>query len=207
MSILISDRLSEMLAKAPRSVQASLSEAVRLLHGVTPENVERRAKWLAGRKPSLYVIRAGKMRYIFSFQGEAIVLLAMTTGDERNLEVGYVDRFRLMTKDDQAEEIDDKIGGTFHQLVDSEEVAGAIATTNAFGWMSDTYEVESYDIEQEKIRVKISWSAVGEQDDDRTYHGDKLNGSAVAVIDQQGEVSYEDVGASVEDLNGERPEE
>jgi len=49
----------------------------------------------------------------------------------------------------------------------------------------------------EECTVSLSYSASGDQDKEKPYSGDTVVGTAVAVIDSQGNVQYSEITADV----------
>ena len=83
--------------------------------------------------------------------------------------------------------------------MDEEPVCNAMAGTNTFSWEVDDYEIQSFEVDGDFVLVKVAFSCSGEVDQDKPFCGDKIDGRAVAWIDENGDVSFEDVCAKVED--------
>ena len=52
------------------------------------------------------------------------------------------------------------------------------------------------------LRFSVTFVAKGDHDVDRMFHGDKVSGTAIALITGDGQLEYEDVTAAVEDVLG-----
>jgi hypothetical protein len=74
-----------------------------------------------------------------------------------------------------------------------------MAETNAFSWSVDDYKVTEIDVGEDECTVLLTYSASGDQDEDRGFCGNKINGEAKATIDESGDVTYEIINAEVED--------
>ena len=111
---------------------------------------------------------------------------------------GYIDKLRRLTKEELENEIDGKIADSYGELINSEGASSAIAVTNAFGWGCDEYEVTNIDVQEDECVVDISWHASGDQDEDKPFCGDSISGTAQAVIDDDGNVSYRDIEAETD---------
>lgn len=111
----------------------------------------------------------------------------------------YIRYLNSLSIGEQEQEIDNKIADTYQQIVDTEEVVGAMAETNAFSWSVDDYKVTEIDVGEDECTVLLTYSASGDQDEDRGFCGNKINGEAKATIDESGDVTYEIINAEVED--------
>ena len=74
-----------------------------------------------------------------------------------------------------------------------------IANTNAYVWMVDEYEIEDYQIEEDEILVSLNFHCSGDQDPDRVFFGDDIDGHAEARIDQEGNVDFSEITAEIRD--------
>ena len=86
-----------------------------------------------------------------------------------------------------------------NNLLDVDEVASVIATSNAFGWSVDDYSIGKVDIDNNIVVAQLSFHASGDQDPDKMYCGDEIEGCATVLIDEEGCVEFEDVMASMKD--------
>jgi hypothetical protein len=111
----------------------------------------------------------------------------------------FVDRIRLLSKEQMDVEIDSLIADNIYVLSESEEVANGIADTNAFDWMVDDYEMLGHEFDDEKINVRLTFHCSGDADVDKPFCGDEIEGEARAEITQQGTVTFEEISAQVQD--------
>lgn len=122
-------------------------------------------------------------------------LIAMS--NETRTPTNYIHYLKGLTEAERESAIDEKIAETHHEILDSEVFANAIAETNASGWGVDEYEIEDIDLGDEECIARLSYSASGDQEEDKMYSGDKVTGTAKAVIDSQGAVEYREITAEV----------
>jgi hypothetical protein len=103
----------------------------------------------------------------------------------------FINDLRKMSKVQREEQIQAKIHEAQSDLMDTEIVAGEIASSNATGWDLDECEVLSVSFGPTEARAKIAFVLSGEQDDDKPFSGTKIKGEAVAIFDAPGEVMFE----------------
>lgn len=94
--------------------------------------------------------------------------------------------------------VDDFVNEEAHRILDSEECCAAMAETNAEAWSVDELEVLAIRWDEGGCVADCSYSASGEQREERMYCGNRMTGTAVARIDEEGDVSFEEVGATVD---------
>jgi hypothetical protein len=99
-------------------------------------------------------------------------------------------------------ELEGKIDQTQQDIINSEEFASAMADTNATGFEISDCSIGEIELGDDECRVHLTFVAKGDHDGDRMFHGDKVSGTAVAVINGYGELDYEDIIAGVEDVGG-----
>ena len=113
----------------------------------------------------------------------------------------YIKHFRGLPTDRLESEIDGKIADKYVDLIDADAVNGAIAESNATGFMMDTYEIvdemKDLDLGGSFVDIQISANAVGEQDTDKPYCGDEIKVTATARLDDEGNVEFRDVAAKL----------
>src|SRR5262249_14796503 len=112
----------------------------------------------------------------------------------------YIDQLRGLSDADRRTEVEDRIGDTKHQIIESEAFCCTMAETNASDWDIDEYEVTGIDIDKENDRclVRLTYKASGDQDPERMYYGTDITGEVEAVIDGRGDVIYQNVTAEVD---------
>lgn len=113
----------------------------------------------------------------------------------------YIAYLRGLSKSQLETEIDAKIADNHLELIHDEALSGPTADTNAYGWGIDTYEIvdcaSELDLSGDRVAVHISAQARGDQDLDKPPCGDTIDIDAVAVIDDNGDVTFKDVEAAV----------
>ena len=83
-------------------------------------------------------------------------------------------------------------------LLNGEEMSSLIAETNACGWSCDGFSVDHIELKEDVWTAAVSFSFSGEQEDDKSYHGDTISGHCVVEIDQEKNVTVSDFEAEVE---------
>jgi hypothetical protein len=121
----------------------------------------------------------------------------LTTIEERS----YIDHLAEMSEESRHEALEGRLDEEKHWLVEEDAVAGAMAETNAFDWNIDDVSIErvELDVPSETCTIRFTFSASGEQDDERMYCGTNIKGEASATIDRDADVQFEDVSASIVD--------
>jgi Apea-like HEPN len=109
------------------------------------------------------------------------------------------------------EEIERRAEETSHEILETEEFASAMATTNASGFGIDDLEVGTIDLSSGECVAKITYSASGDHDEEKMFSGNRVTGSAELVIGPAGTVSYRYITAEVDhggdEAHDEAPEE
>lgn len=95
--------------------------------------------------------------------------------------------------------IDERIADAIYDLIEADELSTEIAGTNATGWMVDDYTITDIDTSSEPVEVKLTFSASGDQLDDKPFAGSSLSGSATAQISDDGSVEFTDIEVSRND--------
>jgi hypothetical protein len=108
----------------------------------------------------------------------------------------YIDKLKGMDKDQQQDEIQQKVQEHESELIDTEVIAGEIASSNATDWDLDEVEVLNISFPQpNEAHAKIAFVLSGEQDEDKPFSGTKMKGEALVVIDGDGDGDFKDVTA------------
>lgn len=108
----------------------------------------------------------------------------------------YTEEFNKLDQNQQQAALEAKIS-SYLRIGDDAVYASCIATTNALGWGVDEYKIVAYQVVEGEIGVNLTYSASGEQEEDHAFLGDSVSGTAVAVVDDDGDVRYEEVTAEV----------
>ena len=113
--------------------------------------------------------------------------------------MSYIAQLKALSMSELEAELDRIAGENFRDLIDEEEVNSVITDTNATGWGCETYGIvkDSIVIEDDEVRVDIRTHATGDNDEDQPWVGDALDIEAVMVLDDDGNVSFEDVTTSL----------
>jgi uncharacterized protein with HEPN domain len=112
----------------------------------------------------------------------------------------FVEKLTELSEDERKIAIEERLDDTKQDIVESEVFCGRMAETNAGGWDIDEMSVESFevDLEDDVCVVNLGFVASGEQHEERMYCGARIVGNALAVIDCNGDVMYENIAAEVE---------
>ena len=112
---------------------------------------------------------------------------------------GYINQFAPLSKAEQKREAEQKLRATIHQIVHVSDFATVTADTNASLWGVDDFSVGAINIDrnEREVRVTLTYSASGTQDENRPFAGRIIEGKAVALIDDDGAVRYDDVSADL----------
>jgi hypothetical protein len=81
----------------------------------------------------------------------------------------------------------------------SEEFGAAIAAANCCGFDVEEFDVGERQIEDDGLRFEASFTATGEQLDDRPYSGDRISGTVDVFIGVDGTITLEVSAALDED--------
>lgn len=100
-------------------------------------------------------------------------------------------------------EIESLVGNALDDLVDGEEMGSLIAETNACGWRCDTYDLEKIKFKDGKWTAHVSFSFIGDQEDDKPWCGDTISGHCAVEIGPEKLAILSDVKADVERDTGE----
>jgi hypothetical protein len=114
------------------------------------------------------------------------------------VEAGYVEYLRVLSESDRETEIDSRIADTCHDILESEAFNSEAAITNAANYSIDEYEVQDIDFEDVECIVKLTFSASGEQLEDRMFCGDRITGECEVAFDSEGRIEYRDIQADVD---------
>lgn len=108
-------------------------------------------------------------------------------------------RLLVMSERERIAEVNDWLPthNTLHPIIDSERVNGLIAETNAMSWSVDEIEVTDVHLDGEGTHARLRFYASGEQGEDMVFHGDRIQGEAIAIIDPEGEVGFEVLNAVI----------
>lgn len=94
-------------------------------------------------------------------------------------------------------EISDLLNNESFDLLETEEFTSASAETNASMFSVDEVEVLGLSWTEDGCEARCSYSASGEQDEDRWFYGDTVRGGATAIVTADGRVSFTNVTADV----------
>lgn len=73
-------------------------------------------------------------------------------------QLDFIKRISMLDKNNAKNVIELALSDAVYGLVDEEAVSGEIANTNAFGWVTDDYNIESYEVNKNYISVRIKFS-------------------------------------------------
>jgi hypothetical protein len=95
-------------------------------------------------------------------------------------------------------EIREVISKSFDIIIHSEEFSSQAATTNAVGFGLDVFDIINTDFNDDACVVSFEYNASGTQEDDKPLLGTSISGTAEAVIDADGDVTYQNITAVID---------
>jgi len=128
----------------------------------------------------------------------AIVEGIITTERTEARKEGYIAYLKTLNAEELGHEIDHHVADRSDRIIDSDEASSAMASTNASGFYVDDYHVTSISIDEaeKQCRIEMTWHSTGESDPDKSYFGDEIAGTAVAILDDEGRLDFEEVSAA-----------
>lgn len=181
------------------------------INGVSYLNdwLKQEFKERAGRKPKikLYTQLALALKEMgvpvtkLEQKSEKQLMARKVSNQLEDNEPNFIKRISLLAKDEAMNEIELAISDVTYELIDEEPVSNAIADTNTFAWEIDDYNIESFQINDDHISATVNFSCSGEQDEDKMFHGNHIDGKATALIDENGDVAFEEIFARLQDLS------
>jgi len=112
---------------------------------------------------------------------------------------GYISRLKGMLPKEQRAEIKRKLHANDHKSYTS----GEFSCTSVPNKRERLGRYEQYitkvEIEKELVRVRLNYTASGDQDNESPFSGDRISGEAVALIDDDGELRYKSIAAEVDE--------
>lgn len=94
---------------------------------------------------------------------------------------GYIARLRRMTP----QELDSKIADSYHEINDDPVFVDTNNGANASGCSVEEYDpvdpITTADLSGNEVRIPITYSASGEQEEDNGHLGTRITGDAEAV--------------------------
>ena len=90
------------------------------------------------------------------------------------------------------------VGEHIQEIMDLDPILGTIATTNALGWLVDEFILDNIIIDDTEVFINISFTLSSyEHHEDKPYCGDSINGSLVAIIDDNGTLTFTNIEAEL----------
>jgi hypothetical protein len=95
------------------------------------------------------------------------------------------------------DELESIIEPALDDLMNDEGIAGEIASTSATGFALDEHDLDlnGFVIQNNTARVPVSFAFEGEQDDEKPWSGTRIKGTCIAVIDADGDITFEEIKA------------
>ena len=116
-------------------------------------------------------------------------------------EQNYIATLKALSDFERKEKINDKISDTCQDIKDTDEASSEIYLTGATDWYVEA-EVQDYDIDEHECTVTVNYKAFGEQEEEKGIFGNEISGTAEAVINEFGEVKYQNVTAEIVNIDG-----
>ncbi|MDB9304809.1 hypothetical protein PN488_10530 [Nodularia spumigena CS-591/12] len=118
-------------------------------------------------------------------------------------EENYIINLQNLSEFELEAEIENKINDTIQDIRDTEEFISEATKTNAVWYIEDHKIVDKPDdFDEVEYIVTLTYSADGDQEEDKGVCGNKITGQAEAVIDENGKVTYKNVTAEIDDYSG-----
>lgn len=110
--------------------------------------------------------------------------------------MNYVERLKGLSEAERENQIETNILQHQNALMDADPVPSEVASSNADGWAVDEVVIGKPDLSKpNQVSIPIEFSLSGKQREDSPFSGDTITGTAVAVIDSEGEVQFTEVQA------------
>ena len=97
-------------------------------------------------------------------------------------------------------EIREIISNSFYRIIDSKEFSSQAATTNAVSFGLDVFEIINTDFNDDACVVSFEYSASGTQEEDKPFSGTRISGTAEAIIDSEGNMSFQNIKAFIDNF-------
>jgi hypothetical protein len=118
-------------------------------------------------------------------------------------EQNYIAILKALSDFERKEKINDKISDTCQDILDTDEASSAITETNATDWYVEAeVQDDDIDVDEYECTVTVNYKAFGEQEEERGICGNEIAGTAEAVINEFGEVKYQNVTAEIVNMDG-----
>ena len=98
----------------------------------------------------------------------------------------------------QEHEIEALVAEAMHDLMNGEQMSSLIAETNTSGWKCDGYDINDVNFDEGTISAAVAFSFSGDQDPDKSWHGDTISGNCIIEIDREKNVRFRDFEADIE---------
>jgi PIN domain len=95
-------------------------------------------------------------------------------------------------------EVESLVGDAMSDLLNGEEMSSLIAETNTTGWKCDDYAIDKVEFDDGILRVNVAFTFSGDQDPNKSWHGDTISGQCIVEIDPERNVSFIEFEADVE---------
>jgi hypothetical protein len=111
---------------------------------------------------------------------------------------GYIAQFANHSESEQRSKAEEKVVHTIQKIADTSEFCAAATDTNVRSWNVYLDHIVDISNDHVEVRAKLVYSASGDSDEDRPFSGNRIEGEAVAIIDDDEHIRYEEVTAEVD---------
>ena len=118
--------------------------------------------------------------------------------DEAISEESFVARLRRLPEEARNHQIVELLETVRFDILESDGMGTAMAETNATDFEVDEQAIQGVQFSGDVCVVEFSFTASGEQLDDKMWHGTSISGSGTATIDWEGGVEVDDICAGVD---------
>lgn len=108
---------------------------------------------------------------------------------------GYLQQFAAFSPRAQEEEIEAKLQERFSDIAEEQAFVDCAAESNADNWAVESYDVLDYEVTETGIRINLAYDGLGDHSDSDVNGANQIEGTAIAIIDDDGELWFEDVTA------------
>lgn len=108
---------------------------------------------------------------------------------------GYLQQFAAFSPRAQEEAIESKLEERFAEIAEDQAFVDCAAESNADNWAVEEYDILDYEVTETGVRINLAYDGLGDEPENDVTAGNHIEGTAIAVIDDDGDLWFEDVTA------------
>ena len=108
---------------------------------------------------------------------------------------GYLQQFAAFSPRAQEEAIETKLEERYSEIAEDQAFVERAAESNADNWAVEEYDVLDYEVAETGIRITLAYDGLGDRSENDVEAANHIEGTAVAIIDDDGELWFEDITA------------